>query len=431
MRLLIVIPHFKTGGAQRLLADLIPSMALRDNMEITLLLYHKSEDSFLLNQVKQNPLIKIRALDIPVGRKDTFNPFVRWKAIRELRAYMRNADVCHVHLFSALYDASIAAKGLPVKLVFTNHNTYNRRRKYTFLRKFERWIYSRYYAIVCISPASARSLTEWLDTPCDDQRIQVIANGINLNAFNFYRKKDVVNSECVCHDLTIRLPESTSELFEMFENGRDESLQRRLKRAGISSVKDVFGRDGHAILMISRFIENKDHESLLKAFHILKTNPSYSGRIPADTFLVFAGDGGLINKSKDLAARLNLSGDVIFLGNRTDVPRLIAAASVGAQISHWEGFGLTACEILAGETPLVASDVRGMAEIVRESAYLAAPESPESIAAAIADVLAPETPETLNETLMRQYDGVLTARRYDIRHTLDSYIRLYHKLVGS
>lgn len=428
MKLLIVIPHFFTGGAQRMLELLLPRLALYDDLEITLCLYQNSDHSPMTAGIRRNPHIKVKIIGMPVSRKEAINPFVRVKVIRKLRELMKEADVCHVHLFPALYDAAIAARGLPLKLIFTNHNTSNRRRHYPYLRYIERKIYSRYDAITCISPATARSLTDWLRTDPQDERFEVIYGGIDFAAFNSPHFNASHSGPLNAGESTLEIPENISDMIDLFEAGPDIFLQRRLRRAGISSVKDIFGREGHAILMISRFVKSKDHESLIRALHILKTDPEYVGRIPADIFLAFAGSGEMMPAMKELAEELNLTDDVVFLGDRNDIPCLIAAASAGAQISHWEGFGLTAFEIMAGETPLIASNVKGMAEIVKESARLVEPESPESIAGAIADILAPDSPDMLHDTLIRQMQGVKTARRFDIRYTLESYLQLYRRI---
>ena len=170
MKLLIVIPHFFTGGAQRMLEQLLPRLALYDDLDITLCLYQNSDNSPIIAGIRRNPHIKVKVLGLPVSRRAAINPFVRLKAIRRLRELMKEAEVCHVHLFPALYDAAIAAGKLPLKLIFTNHNTSNRRRRYPSLHHIEREIYSRYDAITCVSPATVRSLTDWLRTDPRDER---------------------------------------------------------------------------------------------------------------------------------------------------------------------------------------------------------------------------------------------------------------------
>ncbi|MDE6271656.1 MAG: glycosyltransferase [Muribaculaceae bacterium] len=416
MRLLIVIPHFLTGGAQRLLGDLLPLMAMRDDMDITLALYADPGRSPLFAPLQRNPHIKVRILGLPLSYASYFNPIIRFKAVRKLRNLMKEADVCHVHLFPALYDASIAARGLPLRLIFTNHNTTNRRRHFPLIAALERLIYARYNTIAGISPASVRALIEWLKADPADPRFHVVRNGIVTEDFSYGTESEEEN-----------LPESESELIEIFNSGPDVFLRQRMNKAGIKNVEDVYGRPGHAILMISRFVANKDQASLIRALAILKRDSRYRERIPADTFLAFAGDGATIGYCRRVAGEEGVADDVVFLGERSDIPRLIASASAGAQISKWEGFGLTACEILAGGIPLVATDVSGMADIVRGAARLADKENPQSIAAALAAILAPESPDEVNDTLLMKAEGTRIAKRYHISGTLELYLQLYNK----
>lgn len=417
----------QVGGAQRLLSDMLPMLARNDDIDISLAIYADPGNSPMYVPIRSNPRIRVRILNLPAGRNASLNPFVRIRAIQLLRALMKDADVCHVHLFPALYDAVFASSGLPVRLVFTNHSTSNRRRNLSRLAAIERKIYSRYNSIACISPAAARSLSDWLRISPTDERIHVVLNGINPDLFTFTQPGDYSKPPNRKQRLeTIPLPSDPSELIAMYDEGVDADRARRMRRAGIRRPADVFGRDGHAIVMISRFVESKDHESLLKALALIKSNPEAYPGVPDDIFIAFAGSGEKLHEIMNLALSLKVDNDVVFLGDRSDIPRLIAAASIGAQISHWEGFGLTACEILAGEAPLIASDIPGMGSLVKGGARLVKHADPASIAAAVADILAPASPEIFNDTLLMQAEGVKIARRRHLRHTLRQYLELYN-----
>ena len=71
-----------------------------------------------------------------------------------------------------------------------------------------------------------------------------------------------------------------------------------------------------------------------------------------------------------------------FLGLRGDVPEVMAAADVLVVPSINEGMGRVVLEAGAVGTPVVASDVGGIPEVLRDSVtgVLVPPESPESIA---------------------------------------------------
>lgn len=81
-----------------------------------------------------------------------------------------------------------------------------------------------------------------------------------------------------------------------------------------------------------------------------------------------------------LAAELGVQDGVRFLGERSDVPRILAAADVLLLPSWREAFGRIAIEAMAMGTPVVATDSGGPAEIVRPGVdgLLLAPKQPEA-----------------------------------------------------
>jgi glycosyltransferase involved in cell wall biosynthesis len=73
-----------------------------------------------------------------------------------------------------------------------------------------------------------------------------------------------------------------------------------------------------------------------------------------------------------LARGLGVDGRVHFLGQRNDVDRRLAAAQISLLVTNWEGFPLSILEAMRAGLPVVASDVGGVAESVRdgESGFL-------------------------------------------------------------
>jgi glycosyltransferase involved in cell wall biosynthesis len=86
-----------------------------------------------------------------------------------------------------------------------------------------------------------------------------------------------------------------------------------------------------------------------------------------------------------LAAELGVVERVRFLGERSDIPAVLAATDVLLMPSWREAFGRVAIEAMAIGVPVVASDVGGPAEIVRDGVdgLLLPPCRPEEWAAAL------------------------------------------------
>jgi glycosyltransferase involved in cell wall biosynthesis len=103
-----------------------------------------------------------------------------------------------------------------------------------------------------------------------------------------------------------------------------------------------------------------------------------------------AGEGPDRPRLEDLARVLGVEARVTFLGHRSDVPQLLAAADVFALPSLNEGLGLAALEAMAASRPVVASSVGGIPEVVvqGETGILVPPNDPRALAQALNDVLA-------------------------------------------
>ena len=74
--------------------------------------------------------------------------------------------------------------------------------------------------------------------------------------------------------------------------------------------------------------------------------------------------GGATPQLEELLRRKRLDDKVQFLGHRSDLPDLMAAADAFALSSLWEGLGCVNIEALALEVPIVASDLPPVREVV-------------------------------------------------------------------
>ena len=83
-----------------------------------------------------------------------------------------------------------------------------------------------------------------------------------------------------------------------------------------------------------------------------------------DAELVLVGDGPDQASCRETAQRLGIADRVVFLGERDAMPELLAPADVFALASREESFGLAALEAMACGTPVVATDVGGVHEVV-------------------------------------------------------------------
>lgn len=112
------------------------------------------------------------------------------------------------------------------------------------------------------------------------------------------------------------------------------------------------------LIMVARFDEQKNQTDLLCALSLLKG-------IPWQAELV--GDGPLRTQVMQLAQELGLADRVEFPGSCNDVAARLARSDVFALVSNWEGLPLSILEAMRAGLPVVASDVGGVAEAVRNN----------------------------------------------------------------
>lgn len=85
-----------------------------------------------------------------------------------------------------------------------------------------------------------------------------------------------------------------------------------------------------------------------------------------DARFVIAGDGDLRSSLEELARSLGIADHVVFLGNRADVPDLLAATDVTVLTSQVEGLPNTLVESMCLGVPVVSTDYPGVEELVTD-----------------------------------------------------------------
>lgn len=158
----------------------------------------------------------------------------------------------------------------------------------------------------------------------------------------------------------------------------DRDAVRRKTRHELSAKNDEA-----VILMAARMEAWKGHRVLIEALGLLQDEPGWTCWIA----------GGAQRREeeeylKDLEARLaarGLANRVRMLGQRSDVPRLMAAADIYCQPNaEPEPFGIVFIEALYAGLPVIASNSGGAAEIVNSDCGVLVPSGD---AAAVARAL--------------------------------------------
>ena len=112
------------------------------------------------------------------------------------------------------------------------------------------------------------------------------------------------------------------------------------------------------VIMVARFDLRKCQHELINAL----------ASIAIPWKLVFAGEGPTQAACKQQVADLGLEKQVSFLGNRADVPELLAAADVCVLATEVEGLPLALIEAMRAGLPVVANSVGGIPELISDAA---------------------------------------------------------------
>ena len=175
---------------------------------------------------------------------------------------------------------------------------------------------------------------------------------------------------------------------------------------------------GPALLAVGSLTPVKNHALLLASL------PALRARVP-DARLYVAGDGELRAPLQEAAGALP-PGAVAWLGERTDVPRLLAACDLFVLSSRSEGLPLSLIEAHGAGRASLAFDVGGVGEVLVDgvTGKLAPAGDGAALAAAAADLLLDAPARAACERAAR--------RRYEECFTLERmvgrYVSLYRSL---
>lgn len=188
-------------------------------------------------------------------------------------------------------------------------------------------------------------------------------------------------------------------------------------------VRREFGLPERDLVLISvgNLSEEKGHGTLLEVSGALV-------RDGLDNRLLIVGDGPLRQALEEQARQPELAGRVHFLGRRSDVPRLLAAADIFVLSSKTEGMPGVLVEAGFAGLPSVAFAVGGVAEVVEHgiTGLLAPPGDLTGFASALADLHQDHDARARMGSAARQRCRDL----FDIRQVAQQYEELFLNILG-
>ena len=198
--------------------------------------------------------------------------------------------------------------------------------------------------------------------------------------------------------------------------------KHRVVRNGIPDSSEFAGEPGSSpprIVMVARFVPQKDHRTLIEALGGIKD---------LEWTAELIGDGKGMEACKSRVEELGLSERVAFPGFHPNAPERLAGAQIYALTTNWEGLPLTVLEAMRAGLPVVASDVGGISEAVQDglTGYLVPRGNIEATRACLEELIAdPQLRSQLGAEARRRFEAEFTHDRL-----VDEIVRTYSGLTG-
>ena len=303
-RLLLLTDEMEVGGTQRQIVHIAAQLD-RKLFEPTVLFFRNP--SFFVDELKA---AGVRVIQVPKQGRLDLRFVMRLK--RELE--QGQFDVMHCFAFSGELWGAFARRMLPRSaqpaLISSVRGTYEWYSPWHWAIK--RRVSAQSARVVANSHVGAHYACERMGLP--GQSISVVHNGVESVAL---RNPDIAQ-------LRVQMGARPGDLL---------------------------------VLFVGRLVDHKDLPTLLRAMSRLR-GQSCNAR------LAIAGGGPLRTEVEGLLDQLSLREEVRLLGQREDVPELIAAADVVVLPSVREGLSNVILEGMMGGKPVVASRAGGNVELV-------------------------------------------------------------------
>ena len=295
------------------------------------------------------------------------DPFCAWRMTRMLSE--EKVDVVHSHEFTMAVYGALACRLLNIPHVVTLHGgdgAFSAFRRRAALR----WSQRNSQAFVGVSQHTSDFMAEKLGI--DIKTIQTVHNGIFHHEGN-----------------------------------------RAKTRASLG-----LGSDDVLVLAVGNARPRKGQIHLLQALAALNQQG-----VGQSLHIAVAGDGPERERMHEFAKEHRLSDRVHLLGLRRDIDDLQSAADISAMPSYWEGLPLAVLEGMFGSSAIVASDVGGIGEAVRDGieGILVPPGDVNGLAQALRYLL--ENPE--ERTAMGQAAQKRALEKFSVAAMADQYEALY------
>ncbi len=216
------------------------------------------------------------------------------------------------------------------------------------------------------------------------------------------------------------LTEDMKRCLSRIYNGEIQVVTNGVDLSGFAASHSLVVRDKGQLtaIYVGSLIPVKGVEHLISAFGLLRG-------MNVNCVLMIVGDGQSRHILERQVANLGLRDVVRFVGRvpHDQIPRYLSESSIFTLPSLSEGMPLVILESFAAGLPIVATNVRGISEIVRdgENGLLVPPRDPNALAEAIRKLVADDElrlgMSVLNIQRSREFNWSVVARRIEEVYT--------------
>ncbi len=325
-RLVFCITELDPGGAERALTQLVLNLNREEWMPHVICLGPRGHFADVL-----------QAANVPVtclnARGTLSLPRVLIQLTRELRRL--RPSLVQTFLFHANLLGRVAARLAGITCVVSGIRVAEHRS--SWYGRLDRWTNFLVATNVCVSQGVADFSER--TTKLDRRKLVVIPNSVDVDRFAGAKPAD-------------------------------------LTQFGIPDGSRVF-------ISIGRLERQKGIDLLLDAVALLTAD------LRNDVYFLIVGDGPDLQLLRGQCERDQLTDRIHFAGRRDDIPELLAASTALILPSRWEGMPNVVLEAMAAARPVIATNVEGIGELVRDqvTGLTVPPESPRQLAMAIQQLL--------------------------------------------
>lgn len=294
LRILQVVTDMGRGGLETMLMNYYRNID-RTKIQFDFLVHRNNREAYD---------DEIELLGGKIFRVPRLNPFsYKYKSVlKEFFCSHREYQIIHVHqdCMSSVILKIAEECGVPVRIAHSHNSNQNRDLKYPIKLYYKRFI-SQYATDLF---ACSEEAGKWMFSGA---KFKVLNNAIDAKSYKFNDK--------IREEMRVQL--------------------------GIEKNELVIGHVG-------RFSEVKNHKFLVEIFYRIQKENSAK--------LLLIGEGVLQEKVKEQAKNLGIEKQVLFLGMRSDVQRLLQAMDVLVFPSLYEGLPLSLIEAQAAGLPCIISN---------------------------------------------------------------------------